>query len=50
MNSAYYDVGAWEGWAGQSEMTVNDGYFKTGTFAGFPSWESYDKNSKNYGT
>jgi hypothetical protein len=50
MDSAYYDVGTWEGWAGQSEMTTNEGYFKTGTLAGFPSWESYDKNSKSYGT
>jgi len=26
------------------------GILKTGTVAGFPSWESYDKNSKSYGT
>jgi len=50
MDSAYYDVGAWEGWGSQSEMTTNEGYVKTGTVAGFPSWESYDKSSKSYDT
>jgi hypothetical protein len=50
MDSAYYAVGGWEMWGRQYEMTTNDGYFKTGTVAGFPSWESYDKNSKSYGT
>jgi hypothetical protein len=50
MDSAYYAVGGWEMWGRQYEMTTTDGYFKTGTVAGFPSWESYDKNSKSYGT
>ena len=50
MDSAYYDVGAWTGWAGLSEITTADGYVKTGTVAGFPSWESYDKGSNSYDT
>jgi hypothetical protein len=50
MDSAYYAVGAWEMWGRQYEMTTTDGYYKTGTVAGFPSWETYSKNSKNYGT
>jgi len=50
MDSAYYAVGGWEMWGSQYEMTTTEGYFKTGTVAGFPSWESYDKSSKNYGT
>lgn len=50
MDSAYYAVGGWEMWGRQFEMTTTDGYLKTGTVAGFPSWETYDKNSKSYGT
>jgi hypothetical protein len=50
MDSAYYAVGGWEMWGRQYEMTTTDGYYKTGSVAGFPSWETYDKNSKNYGT
>jgi len=48
MDSAYYNVGGWEGWASLIETTSNDGYVKTGTVAGFPSWESYDKNDRSY--
>jgi hypothetical protein len=50
IDSAYYAVGGWEAWGRQFEMTTTDGYLKTGTVAGFPSWETYDKNSKSYGT
>jgi hypothetical protein len=50
MDSAYYDVAGWGGWASLSETTTSDGYVKTGTVAGFPSWESYDKNSNSYDT
>jgi hypothetical protein len=50
MDSAYYDVGAWPGWAGQSGTTTADGYVHAGTGAGFPSWESYDKSSQRYDT
>jgi hypothetical protein len=50
MDSAYYDVGAWTGWAGLSAATTADGYVKTGTVAGFPSWESYDTSSNSYDT
>jgi len=50
MDSAYYDVGAWTGWAGLSASTTADGYVKAGTVAGFPSWESYDKSSNTYDT
>jgi hypothetical protein len=50
MDSAYYAVGGWEMWGQKYEMTTTEGYFKTGVVAGFPSWESYDKSSKNYGT
>ncbi|MCK9591958.1 MAG: hypothetical protein M0Q91_08125 [Methanoregula sp.] len=50
MDSAYYAVGGWEMWEHHYEMTTTDGYFKTGVVAGYPSWESYDKNSKSYGT
>jgi hypothetical protein len=50
MDSAYYDVGAWTGWAGLSAATTADGYVKPGTAAGFPSWESYDKGSNTYDT
>ena len=50
MDSAYYEVGAWGGWASQTEMMTTDGYIKSGSVAGFPSWESYDKNARNYQT
>jgi hypothetical protein len=50
IDSAYYSVGGWEMWGRQFDMTTTDGYYKSGTVAGFPSWETYDKNSKNYGT
>ena len=50
MDSAYYDVAGWGGWASLSETTTADGYVKTVTVAGFPSWESYDKNSNIYDT
>lgn len=50
MDSAYYEVGAWGGWASQTGMTTADGYIHSGSVAGFPSWESYDKNSGNYQT
>ena len=50
MDSAYYDVGAWTGWAGLSETTTDGGYVKSGTVAGFPSWESYDKTYNSYDT
>jgi len=48
MDSAYYDIAGWGGWASLSETTTADGYIKTVTVAGFPSWESYDKNSNSY--
>jgi hypothetical protein len=50
MDSAYYAVGGWEKWERQFDITTTDGYLKTGTVAGFPSRETYDKNSKSYGT
>lgn len=50
MDSAYYAVGGWEMWGHQYEMTTTEGYFKSGTVAGFPSWESHDIKSKSYGT
>lgn len=50
MDSAYYAVGGWEMWGRQYEMTTTEGYYKTGIVAGFPSWETYSKSSKSYGT
>jgi len=50
MDSAYYAVGGWEAWGQHYSMTTTDGYYKTGTVAGFPSWETYSKSSKSYGT
>jgi hypothetical protein len=50
MDSAYFDVGAWTGWAGLSAATTADGYVRSGTVAGYPTWESYDKSSNSYDT
>lgn len=52
-DSAYYNVGAWTDWASLSETNIAtsaDGYLKSGTVAGFPSWESYDNSSNSYNT
>jgi hypothetical protein len=50
MDSACYGVGGMEMWGRQYEMTTTEGYYKTGIVAGFPSWETYSKSSKSYGT
>lgn len=50
IDSAYYDVSAWTGWTVLVNETTADGYTKSGTTAGFPSWESYDKGSSSYDT
>jgi len=50
IDSAYYEIGPFEDWAGRQEMTTSDGYYKTGTVAGFPSRESYDNRSNTYET
>jgi len=50
IDSAYYYVGPWTGWAALTDETTSNGYTKAGTTAGFPSWESYDKSSSSYDT
>ena len=52
-DSAYHNVGPWTDWASLSETetaTSAEGYVKSGTVAGFPSWESYDNSSNSYNT
>ena len=49
MDSAYYDVGAWAAWGTYQEVQTTDGYWKSGTVSGYPSWESYTKSDNTYG-
>jgi len=49
MDSAYYDVGAWAAWGTYQEVQSTEGYWKSGTVSGFPSWESYTKSDSSYG-
>lgn len=50
MDSAYYDVGAWGAWGTYQEIQSTEGYWKSGTVGGYPSWETYDKKGNSYGT
>ncbi|MBP2145249.1 hypothetical protein J2129_000703 [Methanofollis sp. W23] len=47
-DSAYYAVGGWELWESRFSYETTDGYLKSGKVQGYPSWESYEKDSQIY--
>ncbi|QYZ78384.1 hypothetical protein E2N92_02515 [Methanofollis formosanus] len=47
-DSAYYEVGGWEFWETKFSYETTDGYLKSGKAQGYPSWESYEKDSQIY--
>ena len=49
MDSAFYQVGWWAAWQGLYAYVSTEGYAKTVTVKGFPAWETYDKDSNDYG-
>jgi hypothetical protein len=48
-DSAYYDVGYWEAWDSFVSFETTDGYYRSGTVSGHPSWEVFSKPA-SYGT
>jgi len=48
MDSAYYDVGWFSAWEGIYNFESNEGYAKTTTIKGYPSFEIYTKSSNEY--
>jgi hypothetical protein len=49
-DSAYYPVGGWDTWNSHTTVQTTDGYWKSGTVQGYPSWESYDAKTGTYST
>jgi hypothetical protein len=49
-DSAYFNIGGWDLWTANYQYSSTDGYWRTGTVGGYPSWESYDKSSNAYST
>jgi hypothetical protein len=48
-DTAYYDVGGWETWKTGYSWETTDGYWRSTTISGYPAWESYSKQSNDYG-
>ncbi|MDV4342637.1 hypothetical protein HL657_05520 [Methanoculleus sp. YWC-01] len=48
-DSAYYNVGYWESWDSLVAFETTEGYYKSGTVSGHPSWEVFSKPD-SYGT
>jgi len=48
-DSAYYDVGYWESWDSFVSFETTEGYYRSGTVGGHPSWEFFSKPA-TYGT
>ena len=48
-DSAYYDVGYWESWDSLVSFETTEGYYRSGTVSGHPSWEFFSKPA-SYGT
>lgn len=49
-DSAYYNIGGWDLWNANYQYSSTEGYWKTSSVGGFPSWESYTKSSNSYST
>jgi len=49
-DTAFYNVGGWEQWNSGYSMETTDGYWRSTTISGYPAWESYSKQSNDYGT
>jgi hypothetical protein len=47
-DTAYYNVGFREAWGSMISFETTDGYFKSVTVKGYPSWESYSKSGSEY--
>jgi len=48
-DSACYDVGYWESWDSLVAFETTEGYYRSGTVSGHPSWEYFTKPA-SYGT
>jgi len=48
-DSAYQEVGYWESWDSLVAFETSEGYYKSGTVSGHPSWEYFTKPA-SYGT
>jgi len=42
-DSAYYDVGSWKSWDSLVAFETTEGYYRSGTVGGYPSWEYFAK-------
>lgn len=49
-DTAYYNVGFREAWGSFTSFETTDGYFKSVTVKGYPSWETYSKSGNEYVT
>lgn len=48
-DSAYHEVGYWESWDSLVAFETSEGYYRSGTVSGHPSWEVFTKPA-SYGT